>query len=186
MSDENAYKHEWKDNQILVWDNLKMNHRRFSFEGERMLWRNTVLDIAVISVPRTASKSLTDYYSKETGKSAAVGILHKPEFLKPTVEYNVRKTVYEKQHVLHGHWHTLPLLDNDIKFFLRTYYKIVTSHRPEKLVRQSIERITGRDDIFDEMIKKSLEEMRHWNIHQRYIIDGDEIIPVDECPEGYV
>lgn len=37
--EENAYKHEWEENDILVWDNLKMNHKRVAFEGERMLWR---------------------------------------------------------------------------------------------------------------------------------------------------
>lgn len=35
----NAYKHEWDENDILVWDNLKMNHKRIAFEGERLLWR---------------------------------------------------------------------------------------------------------------------------------------------------
>lgn len=37
--EENAYKHEWEDGDLLIWDNLKMNHRRVSFEGERLLWR---------------------------------------------------------------------------------------------------------------------------------------------------
>ena len=36
---ENAYKHVWEENDILIWDNLKMNHKRESFEGERLLWR---------------------------------------------------------------------------------------------------------------------------------------------------
>jgi len=35
----NAYIHEWQDNDILIWDNLKMIHKRVAFEGERMLWR---------------------------------------------------------------------------------------------------------------------------------------------------
>ena len=37
--EENAYKHEWQDNDILIWDNLKMQHKRVAFEGERLLWR---------------------------------------------------------------------------------------------------------------------------------------------------
>lgn len=37
--EENAYKHEWEPYDILIWDNLKMNHKRVAFEGERMLWR---------------------------------------------------------------------------------------------------------------------------------------------------
>lgn len=41
--EENAYKHKWKDNEILVWDNLRMNHKRIAFEGERLLWRTQFL-----------------------------------------------------------------------------------------------------------------------------------------------
>ena len=37
--EENAIIHEWEDNDILIWDNLKMQHKRVAFEGERMLWR---------------------------------------------------------------------------------------------------------------------------------------------------
>ena len=37
--EDNAYKHEWEDGDLLIWDNLKMNHKRVSFEGERLLWR---------------------------------------------------------------------------------------------------------------------------------------------------
>ena len=37
--EENSYKHEWEENDILVWDNLKMIHKRVAFEGERLLWR---------------------------------------------------------------------------------------------------------------------------------------------------
>ena len=38
-TEENAYMHEWEDGDLLIWDNLKMNHKRVSFEGERLLWR---------------------------------------------------------------------------------------------------------------------------------------------------
>ena len=41
--EENAYKHIWEENDILIWDNLKMNHKRESFEGERLLWRTQFL-----------------------------------------------------------------------------------------------------------------------------------------------
>lgn len=37
--DENNYKHQWKEGDILLWDNLKMIHKRFAFAGDRMLWR---------------------------------------------------------------------------------------------------------------------------------------------------
>tara|TARA_B000000532_G_scaffold243542_1_gene239911 strand:+ start:912 stop:1604 length:693 start_codon:yes stop_codon:yes gene_type:complete len=41
--EDNAYKHEWKEKDLLIWDNLKMNHKRISFEGERLLWRTQFL-----------------------------------------------------------------------------------------------------------------------------------------------
>lgn len=37
--EENAYMHNWQDNDVLIWDNLKMIHKRVAFEGERLLWR---------------------------------------------------------------------------------------------------------------------------------------------------
>lgn len=37
--ENNSYMHKWEDNDILVWDNLKMIHKRVAFEGERLLWR---------------------------------------------------------------------------------------------------------------------------------------------------
>ncbi|SVA39677.1 uncharacterized protein METZ01_LOCUS92531 [marine metagenome] len=33
------YPIHWKDNEILLYDNLRMMHRRDAFEGERILWR---------------------------------------------------------------------------------------------------------------------------------------------------
>jgi len=41
--EKNSYKHEWEENDILIWDNLKMNHKRVAFEGERLLWRTQFL-----------------------------------------------------------------------------------------------------------------------------------------------
>lgn len=41
--EDNAYIHRWEENDILIWDNLKMNHKRVAFEGERVLWRTQFL-----------------------------------------------------------------------------------------------------------------------------------------------
>jgi taurine dioxygenase len=38
-SEEHSYKHQWQEGDLLIWDNLRMMHRRFSFAGERVLWR---------------------------------------------------------------------------------------------------------------------------------------------------
>jgi alpha-ketoglutarate-dependent taurine dioxygenase len=39
FSEQNSYKHQWMENDLLIWDNLRMMHRRFAFSGERILWR---------------------------------------------------------------------------------------------------------------------------------------------------
>lgn len=33
------YRHHWKENDILIYDNIRVMHRRHAFEGERELWR---------------------------------------------------------------------------------------------------------------------------------------------------
>jgi alpha-ketoglutarate-dependent taurine dioxygenase len=38
-SDTHAYIHKWKPRDLLLWDNLKMMHKRQSFVGQRLLWR---------------------------------------------------------------------------------------------------------------------------------------------------
>ena len=37
--EKNIYKHEWQDNEIVIYDNIRYMHRRHAFEGERELWR---------------------------------------------------------------------------------------------------------------------------------------------------
>jgi alpha-ketoglutarate-dependent taurine dioxygenase len=36
---QEIYKHNWQDNDILIYDNIRVMHRRHAFEGERELWR---------------------------------------------------------------------------------------------------------------------------------------------------
>jgi taurine dioxygenase len=35
----NHYAHKWKPGDLLIWDNVRMMHKRFAFQGHRMLWR---------------------------------------------------------------------------------------------------------------------------------------------------
>ena len=35
----NTYIHQWEPNQLLLWDNMKMIHKRDKFKGVRRLWR---------------------------------------------------------------------------------------------------------------------------------------------------
>ncbi len=38
-ADTYNYEHYWRPGDILVWDNLRMMHKRPAFKGERTLWR---------------------------------------------------------------------------------------------------------------------------------------------------
>lgn len=37
--ENDIYKHHWQDNDILIYDNIRVMHRRHAFDGERELWR---------------------------------------------------------------------------------------------------------------------------------------------------
>ena len=34
-----SWQHEWKDNDIIIYDNIRVMHKRNAFTGERVLWR---------------------------------------------------------------------------------------------------------------------------------------------------
>jgi len=34
-----SWQHEWKDNDIIIYDNIRVMHKRDAFTGERVLWR---------------------------------------------------------------------------------------------------------------------------------------------------
>lgn len=38
-----AWQHEWKDNDMIVYDNIRVMHKRDAFVGDRMLWRTQFL-----------------------------------------------------------------------------------------------------------------------------------------------
>jgi alpha-ketoglutarate-dependent taurine dioxygenase len=39
-ADRNSVAHQWKPGQILIWDNLRVMHKRGAFEGHRLMWRS--------------------------------------------------------------------------------------------------------------------------------------------------
>lgn len=39
FAEQNSHTHKWKEGDILIWDNMRMMHKRNSFTGERTLWR---------------------------------------------------------------------------------------------------------------------------------------------------
>lgn len=140
------------------------------------------MDIAVISFPRTASRSLAKYYAEKLGKQTALGVLHQSEYLHGN-EYDVRDVVFGHQHILHGHWHTLKLLDTDILDFIRDNYKIVSSYRQRYRVEQSIERITGARDRIPELIKQTEQERSKWAIYKKHVVCGDNVLTIDNVPD---
>jgi len=131
---------------------------------------NAISNIAVISFPRTASRSLVHYLSEKYNKIPAHGVLHYPEYLGKN-DYDIENIVYGCKHILHGHWHSLDKLNPDIYNFVKKNYTIVTSHREMDLVKKSIIQITGKD-LFDDVYKKSIVEKRKWDISEHYIMSG--------------
>ena len=144
---------------------------------------NPVYNIAVISVPRTTSRSLGKYYSELYNKPLAEGSLHQPEYIGSNC-FNP-DLVFAETHILHGHWHSLYKLERPVLEHLKKYYKIVTSYRKEELVRASIIKITGRDTAFDNCMKLTIPERQKWDIWKQYVIEGDNIETVDSIPPGY-
>lgn len=138
---------------------------------------NTISNIAVISFPRTASKSLVNHLAEKHNKLTAHGVLHKPEYLGKN-DYNVEEIVYGHKHVLHGHWHSLHKLDDKIYQYVMENYRIATSYRRIELVKESLNRITGKD-LFDEVYRQTIIERDKWTIHEHYIMSGDVVHTVE-------
>lgn len=38
-ADIHCYKHSWKPDDLLIWDNTTMMHKRFAYLGDRVMWR---------------------------------------------------------------------------------------------------------------------------------------------------
>ena len=103
--------------------------------------------------------------------------------------YNImEEIVYGNKHVLHGHWHSLNKLPNNIYFYIKENYKIVTSHRPINLVKSSLKRIIGDEweTHWNEIIKQTNDEIKEWDISKRYIFSKNKIEIVDECPANFI
>lgn len=146
---------------------------------------NTIHNIAVISFPRTASRSLAKHYSKILNKPTALGVLHTSEFLHGA-DYNVREVVFNQKHVLHGHWHSLNLLDEDILEFIRNNYKIVSSVRDQKLVEFSLKKVTGQTSNIPKLIERTINEQRKWTVYKTHQMCGDAVIDIVKVPKGWI
>ena len=147
---------------------------------------NSIHNIAVISFPRTASKALVRWYGKQLNKPIALGSLHHPTHM-GTNDYNIREIVFAESHILHGHWHSLNLLDDDILDCLKNNYKIVTSYYPQHLTYDNFLNVTKTTDskLFDSVMEKTIEERKKWDIWKSHIVDGDNVETVQGPPEGY-
>lgn len=144
---------------------------------------NTVFNIAVISFPRTCSKTLAQHYGKLYNRPVAEGSLHDPEYMASDC-FNP-SLVFDETHVLHGHWHSLYKLEPDVLAHLREHYKIVTSYRKEELVRESVLKITGYNNAFNNAMDLTIPARKEWDIWKQYVIEGDNIETVKSIPAGY-
>ena len=86
---------------------------------------NTVHNLAVISNPRTGSKSLAAHFSNLTGKD--VGHIHRSPYLHNPVLCT--EEITSGQFVLHGHWHTLDQLNTSALEYIYNTYEIHTVSR---------------------------------------------------------
>jgi len=145
---------------------------------------NPISNIAVISFPRTASKALTKWYSDKLDKIPAYGVLHKPEYLGKN-DYDKEEVIFSHRYVLHGHWHSLFLLEDHLLDYIRLNYNIVTCYRQKTLVKKSLERITNRNDLFDTLLTNSSIEKQRWSIWKSYVVAGDRIETVQSAPKDF-
>jgi len=146
---------------------------------------NTICNIAVISFPRTASRSLAKHYSTLLNKPTAMGVLHTSEFLHGN-EYNIREVVLNKKHILHGHWHTLNLLDAEILEFIKNNYKIVSSVREQKYVKSSLDKITGSTVDFNSLVQQTINEKQKWAVYKTHQMCGDIVKDIIDTPKDWI
>ena len=136
---------------------------------------NTVSNIAVISFPRSGSKTLVKNISKELNKQPALGVLHTPEHLGEN-NYNVKEIVFSHEYVLHGHWHTINDLEDDVKEEIKNNYKIIDIIRKPVDVIQSLSELIDKDkqeilDIYFETLYKTFKAKKDWKIHETIIFE---------------
>lgn len=139
---------------------------------------NDVENVAVISIPRTGSKSLVNTIAEIKNKEIKYGILHKPEYLgKVFTENEVAECVFSKKYILHGHWHTLHLLQEEIQEFIKKNYAIVSVIRDHQMILKSVNRLLvqtlglkiANNDIekkVNQIIEDSYKVMNSWPIYK--------------------
>lgn len=140
---------------------------------------------AVISYPRSGSRSLAKKYNEITG--LPIGYLH---HAKSVPSYCLTyQELTENDWILHAHWHTVHLLKQEYKKHIEENYKIVHIDRDEEHIFLSsiITMATGNIDfckedipsnidinLVDEYFKRmkpTKENMLDWRIDIRYDFD---------------
>ena len=132
----------------------------------------SICDIAVISIPRSGSKSLVDIYCEKYHKLPAYGVLHTPKYLGKN-DYDVEAIIKGHKHVLHGHWHTINELAPELQAYIRDHYRIVTVTRPMLDILSSLDRIIDLpyeqvEDILADILDKSSMVYDKWDIEKSY------------------
>jgi hypothetical protein len=140
---------------------------------------------AVISYPRTGSRSLAKKYSTELGLN--IGYLHRAKSVPSyCLSYN---QLIKHDWILHAHWHTIHMLNTEYKKYIEKNYKIVHIQRNQEHIFLSalITMHTGNidftiDDIPEEInlklvdeyvdrMKPTIQNMLDWRIDICYNFD---------------
>lgn len=128
---------------------------------------NTVRNIAIISMPRTGSKSLATSFAEKLNKP--VGHIHASSFVGN--EKLTDDQILSNEFVLHGHWHTINLYPDHVLEHLRNNYEIHNierdiDHRLAStllMMTQDGEITKQHIEIYVDMERQSCDEIKHWN-----------------------
>jgi hypothetical protein len=128
---------------------------------------NTVYNLAVISNPRTGSKSLAAHFSAQIGKT--VGHIHRSPYLNnPTL---CTEEIVSGRFVIHGHWHTLDQLSASALEYIWETCEIHTINRNPVHSLASTLVLLSKSSTIDlslvdavvDMERKSHTEMMNWD-----------------------
>lgn len=110
---------------------------------------------AVITYPRSGSRSLAKKLSLETGNP--IGYLHHAKFV-PSYCLTYEQLTAQ-QWTLHAHWHTVNMLGKQYKTFIESHYKIVHIERnvEHMMLSSVITMTTGNIDFAEEDVPEKID-----------------------------
>ena len=129
--------------------------------------------LAVVSFPRSGSRTVVKNIAKAVNKKPALGVLHTPEYFGEN-NYNVKEIVFSHEYVLHGHWHTINDLEDEIKDEIHNNYKIIDIVRHPADIIKSLSKIVGDENVLNiyyDALYKTLKAKKDWDIYKTIIFE---------------